>query len=88
MLGINMRKPKKMSERILPTGKCFCGCGADVPRGSFFLSGHDRIAETAVVLVEYGSVVEFLAAHGYVPNGKNPSKELKAYRDTKNNSKS
>jgi hypothetical protein len=70
-----------MGGRILPTGKCWCGCGADVPIGSFFLSGHDRRAESAVIAVEYGGVVEFLAAHGYVPDGKNPIKELTAHRE-------
>lgn len=65
-----------MNKRILPTGKCWCGCGEDVPIGSFFLSGHDRKAETAVIRIEYGSVVEFLVAHGYHPEGKNPVKEL------------
>ena len=62
----------KMTERLLPTGKCWCGCGADVPIGSFFLSGHDRRAESAVIAMKYGSVVEFLAKHGYAPpSGEN-----------------
>ncbi|HUX48130.1 MAG TPA: hypothetical protein VMV76_02985 [Dehalococcoidia bacterium] len=72
-----------MSKRLLPTGKCWCGCGEDVPRGSFFLAGHDRRAESAVILVEYGSVVEFLAEHGYAPGGKNPQAALEAYRKEK-----
>ena len=68
-----------MAERILPNGKCWCGCGADTELGRFFLSGHDRAAESAVIKVEYSSVVEFLSAHGYVPGGKNPIEELKKY---------
>jgi hypothetical protein len=87
LLGIITRKVKKMGERILPTGKCWCGCGADVPRGSFFLSGHDRRAESAVITVEYGGVVEFLAAQGYIPGGKNPIEALKIYLQKKNSDK-
>ena len=68
-----------MGERILPNGKCWCGCNADVPRGSFFLSGHDRRAESAVIAVEYGGVVEFLVNKGYGPGGKNPIKELEKF---------
>jgi hypothetical protein len=77
-----------MSARILPTGKCWCGCGADVPRGSFFLSGHDRRAESAVIEIEYTDVIGFLANHGYVPGGKNPMEELAAYRKKKGSTKS
>ena len=69
-----------MKERLLPTGKCWCGCGEDVPRGSFFLSGHDRRAESAVITVEYGGVVEFLTQHGYGPSGKNPMLSLETHR--------
>lgn len=78
----------KMSERLLPTGKCWCGCGADVPRGSFFRSGHDRRAESAVIAVEYGGVVEFLSEHGYDPGGKNPVEALRAYLGKKGQKKS
>ena len=55
----------KKGERRIPDGKCWCGCGEDAKIGKFFKSGHDRVAETAVVKVEYGNVVEFLVAHGY-----------------------
>ena len=77
----------RMTERILPNGKCWCGCGADAQIGKYFLSGHDRAAESAVIKVKYGGVVEFLAAHGYVPGGKNPMEELKAYHEKKGKKK-
>lgn len=66
--------------RLLPTGVCWCGCGREVPRGSFFAQGHDKIAEAAVILDEYGSVADFLSAHGYGPSGKNPRRTLEALR--------
>ena len=43
-----MAEPK----RLLPTGECWCGCGAETAIGSFFLSGHDKAAESAVISVE------------------------------------
>ena len=73
----------KMAKRILPNGKCWCGCGADAQIGKFFLSGHDRAAESAVIKVEYGGVVRFLIAHGYDPERKNPTEELKKYQANK-----
>lgn len=67
-----------MSERLLPTGTCWCGCGQETAIGAFFLPGHDKVAEAAVVLAEYGSVPAFLVSHGYAPGGKNPSWVLAA----------
>jgi hypothetical protein len=55
---------------VFPTGECWCGCGEEVPTRSFFVSGHDRRAESAVIKYEYGSVAGFLDAHGYGPGGK------------------
>ena len=63
-------------EKLLPTGSCWCGCGSDVPRGKFFLSGHDKRAESAVIQLKYGSIPEFLQAMGYGPGGKNPTEAL------------
>jgi hypothetical protein len=65
--------------RLIPTGYCWCGCQAEAGLGSFFLPGHDKIAESAVLLVEYGGVPEFLAKHGYGPDGKNPRKALEQF---------
>ena len=35
--------------RLIPTGKCWCGCGKDVGLGKFFAAGHDKIAEAALM---------------------------------------
>ena len=43
------------TKRLLPTGECWCGCGAETAIGSFFLPGHDKTAESAVISVEYGA---------------------------------
>lgn len=67
-------------KRLLPTGECWDGCGESTARGSFFLPGHDRRAETAVIRVEYGGVAEFLDATGYGPGGKNPLKALAEWK--------
>ena len=40
------------NDRLLPTGECWCGCGSDTAIGSFFLPGHDKTAESAVISVE------------------------------------
>jgi hypothetical protein len=58
--------------RPLPAGECWCGCGTETPAVSFFLPGHDKVAESKVIMAEYGSVADFLAAHGYGPGGRNP----------------
>ena len=50
-----------------PQGKCWCGCGADVPERSYFKPNHDRKAESAVIKRHYGSIARFLASHGYGP---------------------
>ncbi len=54
--------------RLMPTGKCWCGCGAETPVGSFFAPGHDKRAEAALIKKKYGSVAEFVAWHGYGPD--------------------
>lgn len=66
--------------RLIPTGVCYCGCEKEASRGAFFLPGHDKVAESAVVIVEYGSVPEFIQGHGYGPGGKNPRKALEEWR--------
>lgn len=68
--------------RLLPTGQCWCGCGSPTSRGAFFVTGHDKRAESAVIKAEYGTVPDFLAKHGYGPGGKNPSIELKRFQET------
>lgn len=52
--------------RLLPTGRCWCGCGTDTPNGSFFTRGHDKVAEAAFLALRYqGSVAQLLQAHGF-----------------------
>jgi hypothetical protein len=65
---------------LIPTGKCWCGCGHKVSRGAFFAVGHDKIAESAIVKVEYGTVPDMLDKHGYGPGKKNASEALDKYR--------
>ena len=69
-----------MKKRLLPTGTCWCGCGHETAIGSFFRAGHDKKAEAAVIHREYGGVANFLAAHGYGPDGKNPRRESERRR--------
>ena len=67
-------------KRLLPTGECWCGCGAETSDRSFFLPGHDKTAESAVISVEYGGVPKFLVQHGYGPGGKNAIREVDRWR--------
>ena len=60
-----------MTKRLLPTGECWCQCGEKTTIGSFFLAGHDKIAESMLMQVRYGGVPEFLSQEGFGPNGKN-----------------
>ena len=68
------------TQRLLPTGQCWCGCQGETGIGSFFLPGHDKVAESAVISVEYGGVPRFLVQHGYGPGGKNPKREVELWR--------
>jgi hypothetical protein len=74
-------------ERLLPTGQCWCGCGAELPVGSFFAPGHDKVAESAVILTQFGGVPEFLREFGFGPDGLNPSQELAKWRSKGNRSR-
>jgi hypothetical protein len=71
-------------ERLLPNGVCWCGCGADVGLGSFFAKGHDKVAESAVILTQFGGVPEFLREFGFGPGGRNPKIELERWRKVGN----
>jgi hypothetical protein len=62
--------PERTWPRPLPAGVCWCGCGTEVDARAFFVRGHDKRAEAGVIRREYGSVVDFLAAHGYGPTRK------------------
>jgi hypothetical protein len=65
---------------LIPTGQCWCGCGAKTSLGAFFLPGHDKRAEAAVVKTRYRTIPDFLVAHDFGPNGKNPSEELARFQ--------
>lgn len=58
-----------MTDRLLPTGFCWCGCGKETARGSFFVRGHDKIAEAAILAARYGnSVAQLVHAHEFTPD--------------------
>ena len=71
----------RRGRRLIPTGDCWCGCGQETELGKFFRSGHDKVAEAAVIQVEYGTVAGFLSRHGYGPGGRNPRHELTRLRE-------
>jgi hypothetical protein len=79
----------KRISRVLPTGDCWCGCETpdhrptEVPRGKFFVPGHDRRAESMVIAMEYGGVAEFLAEKGFAPDEKNLFKTYAEWRKRK-----
>lgn len=55
--------------RLIPTGTCWCGCGIETGIGSFFAKGHDKVAEAALLAVQYGgAVAQLLHHHGYGPH--------------------
>lgn len=55
--------------RLIPTGTCWCGCGAQAAIGAFFARGHDKVAEAALLAVAFdGSVPRLLHEHGYGPH--------------------
>ncbi len=65
---------------LTPTGTCWCGCAKKVGVGSFFAPGHDKVAEAALLAVEYGSAVaQLLHAHGYEDAGTPCSVRARAY---------
>lgn len=71
-----MNVPRDKQGRLLPTGECWCGCGTATTEGNFWHPGHDKTAESAVILVTWGSVAEFLVAHNFGPGGRDPRREL------------
>ncbi|MEI9940514.1 MAG: hypothetical protein WDO69_25140 [Pseudomonadota bacterium] len=63
--------------KLYSTGECWCGCGAATKPGIFFVQGHDKFAEGAVRELEFGTVVDFLDAHGYgIDPGKKSARKL------------
>ncbi len=67
--------------RVFPNGTCWCGCGAETGSRSFFLQGHDKVAESAVIAVKYGGVAQFLEHHGFGPSGENARLALERWKE-------
>ena len=66
--------------RLIPTGTCWCGCGEQAGIGAFFARGHDKVAEAALLAIEYGGAVpQLLHRHGYGP-GRSVTDEAVASR--------
>ncbi len=65
------------SDDLIPTGHCWCGCGATTGLSAFFVRDHEQSAAMAVISIEYGSVPSFLVEHGFGPEGRSPVDELK-----------
>lgn len=71
-------------KRLIPTGDCWCGCGEETGRGSFFKPGHDKTAESNLITMKYGSVAGFLRELGYGPDGRNLHDDFRAWLDAGN----
>ena len=72
-------------KRLIPTGQCWCGCGEETGRGSFFRQGHDKIAESRLLKMLYGPdepVARFLDRKGYGPHGKNLASEFTTWAES------
>ena len=55
---------------VKPTGKCWCGCGADC--NSFFANHDQRALFSALEVLGYdrhNMIAVFLEAHGFQPGG-------------------
>ena len=58
---------KKTTPLPLPTGACLCGCREQTGRGSYFRQGHDKRAESMIVKMHHGSILELVIDSGYGP---------------------
>jgi hypothetical protein len=57
------------STSLRPTEYCWCGCKTEITPGNFFASGHDKIAEGAMLALRYeGTVARLLAENGFGPD--------------------
>ncbi len=74
------------SGRLIPTGECWCGCAGETTTGNFWLPGHDKKAESAVITLKYGAtknaVAEFLVDNGFGPGARNALVEIDAWRSS------
>jgi hypothetical protein len=64
-----------MAKRLLPTGTCWCGCGTETDLGSFFAPGHDKRAESRLIMEVFGGVPQFLSAFGRGPEDASMPKD-------------
>ncbi len=65
-----------MARPLEPSGTCWCGCGALIETQAFFATGHDSVAESAILDLKYGGRPESLAQHGYGPGQENLFQEV------------
>lgn len=68
-------------KRLIPTGECWCGCKKEAAIGSFFARGHNKRAIAQVIKKEYGSVQDFLVAHGFGPGNELDDAETDAVNE-------
>lgn len=71
---------RKKVKDVAPTGDCWCGCGTATKPGMFFVVGHDKVAESALIEIEFGTVAGFLASYGYGADGMNIRAAIAAKR--------
>jgi hypothetical protein len=62
-------------ENVLPTGLCWCGCGAEISEDQFFAPRHDAKAATDAAVALFGSVEAFLAANGFRDSNPPPARK-------------
>ncbi|MFE1190204.1 serine/threonine-protein kinase [[Kitasatospora] papulosa] len=53
--------------RLVPTGDCFCGCGAEAEIGRWFVRGHDITAAAALRALEGMKLPQRLVSLGFGP---------------------
>ena len=64
-----LRYMTEYPNRLVPTGTCWCGCDQEAGIGRFFIQGHDKIAESALVAARYeGSIARLLEQHKFGPD--------------------
>lgn len=61
-----MASLKVAAVEAVSVGVCYCGCGAPVPEGKFWKSGHDHAAICEVIRA-YGGTASLLASLGLAP---------------------
>ena len=68
-------------KRLLHTGECWRGCGAETETESFFLPGHDKAPESAVFpAAAYAGVPRLFVQKGYGSGAKNARHEVANWR--------